>query len=165
MVRPSTNGETPQYGSVIAESAVYALRASILLASAQRPLPASRIASQLDMPRQYLEKVLGIMARAGSVTSQRGARGGFMLATPAEQTTLATIIAPFDSAGEKPRCLLEARLCQGEQGRMCAAHPFWHPAAQRIHEFFSETTVADLARGARMAGLPESAWVALASVG
>ena len=138
----ATNGNTP-YGSVIAESAVYALRASVLLAKAQHPLPASRIATELGLPRQYLEKVLGIMARAGSVISQRGARGGFRLSQPPGEVRLSTIIAPFDDIAERPKCLLESRHCNGVE--KCAAHPYWTHVATSIFEFFNTVTVGDLA--------------------
>jgi Rrf2 family transcriptional regulator, cysteine metabolism repressor len=105
-------------------------------------VPASRIAAELGMPRQYLEKVLGIMARNGSVTSQRGARGGFRLARPAADTMLAAIIAPFDSIAERPKCLLESRRCDGPT--RCAAHPYWSGIATGIHDFFNTITIADL---------------------
>ncbi|MFC4530781.1 RrF2 family transcriptional regulator [Sphaerisporangium dianthi] len=76
----------------------YALRATAELAAAQLasapsgPVSAERIASSQDIPRRFLDNILLQLRRAGLIESQRGPDGGYWLARPATEITLADII-------------------------------------------------------------------------
>jgi Rrf2 family protein len=131
------------FSSVLAETANHALRAAVLLAHHPNGRSASDIARELAIPKSYLEKVLGIMARAGSVVSSRGARGGFKLGKDASLLTLAEVIAPFDSIGERPKCLLNPHVCGAAEP--CSAHALWGPVAEAMHLFFTTNTVSAIA--------------------
>src|SRR5947209_10434666 len=78
----------------ISAKADYAVRAAVELAAAsdERPVKAERIATAQGIPLNFLENILGELRHAGVVRSQRGADGGFRLARPAEQVTVADII-------------------------------------------------------------------------
>ena len=61
----------------------YALLALIELASyyqLQQPLQIRQIAAQQSIPDRYLEQLLATLRRGGVVRSQRGAKGGYLLA-------------------------------------------------------------------------------------
>lgn len=72
----------------------YAVRAAVELAAAQdeRPVKAERIAAAQSIPLNFLENILGELRHAGVVRSHRGAEGGFRLARPAAEITVADII-------------------------------------------------------------------------
>jgi Rrf2 family protein len=71
----------------------YALRAAAELAAAPPgPVPAERIASSQDIPRRFLDNILLQLRRGGLIESQRGRDGGYWLARPATEITLADII-------------------------------------------------------------------------
>ena len=78
----------------ISAKADYAVRAAVELAAAtdERPVKAERIASAQDIPLNFLENILGELRHAGVVRSHRGAEGGFRLAKPADEITIADII-------------------------------------------------------------------------
>src|SRR5213082_1233335 len=78
----------------ISAKADYAVRAAVELAAApdKRPVKAERIANAQDIPLNFLENILGELRHAGIVRSQRGADGGFRLAKPATQVTVADVI-------------------------------------------------------------------------
>ena len=123
----------------------YALRAVIYLARARdhdTPHRATEIAEAIDLPANYLSKILHQLARQGLVTSERGPYGGFRLAAPPEQTMLAEVIEPFGGVGESQRCLLGRPECSDENP--CGAHEHWKAARAAIGRFFAETTVADV---------------------
>ena len=65
----------------------YAVRAMLLLAQASRddtgPVSVERLAAAQDLPRKFLEAVVGDLRSAGLVESRRGAGGGYVLARPA----------------------------------------------------------------------------------
>ncbi len=78
----------------ISAKADYAVRAAVELAAAtdEKPVKAERIASAQGIPLNFLENILGELRHAGIVRSHRGAEGGFRLARPAEQLTVADMI-------------------------------------------------------------------------
>jgi Rrf2 family protein len=79
----------------ISAKADYAVRAAVELAGAagdEKPIKAERIATAQEIPLNFLENILGELRHAGIVRSHRGADGGFRLAKPADQISIADII-------------------------------------------------------------------------
>jgi Rrf2 family protein len=77
----------------LSAKADYALRASVELAVAgEGPLKAEAVARAQEIPLRFLEHILLDLKHAGLVSSQRGADGGYWLARPAEEITLAEVI-------------------------------------------------------------------------
>jgi Rrf2 family protein len=86
----------------------YALRASIEIATiGDSHVTAEQVARAQQIPVKFLETILTQLRRAGLVRSQRGPDGGFWLARPADEITLADIIRAIDGQllgvrGERP---------------------------------------------------------------
>jgi len=78
----------------------YALLALIHLARAKGPanVSAVAIAEAQGLPPKFLEQLLLVLKRGGLVKSQKGQRGGYKLARPAEKISLAEIIRLLDGA-------------------------------------------------------------------
>ncbi len=76
----------------------YAVRAAVELAHAEQSSPRKMddIAKAQDIPISFLENILTQLKSAGVVRSQRGPDGGYWLARPAAETTLAQIIRAVD---------------------------------------------------------------------
>ncbi len=73
----------------------YGLRSLILMARevpGAPPVPMSRIASEAQVPRKFLEIILSELKAAGLVVSTRGKQGGFHLARPAHLISFGDII-------------------------------------------------------------------------
>ena len=70
----------------------YALRAAIELAAASGHATAHQLARAQQIPGKFLETILTQLRRAGLIRSQRGPDGGFWLARPAAEISLADII-------------------------------------------------------------------------
>lgn len=71
----------------------YAVRAAAELACAPAgPVKGEAVAASQDIPPKFLENILADLRRAGLVASQRGAVGGYWLAKPADEVTVADII-------------------------------------------------------------------------
>lgn len=77
----------------------YAVRASTELAAAQAaasgaraPMKGEAIAAAQSIPARFLEAILSDLRRAGLVGSQRGAEGGYWLARPASEISVADVI-------------------------------------------------------------------------
>jgi Rrf2 family protein len=125
----------------------YALRAILVLAQATdgRPLRAEQIARATGSPANYLAKTLNALAKAGLVNSTRGPYGGFVLAIPAGELTLAHIIDCFDEPRPQTRCLLGNAPC--DLRHPCTAHQRWSAIKDARRSAFADTTVADLLGG------------------
>jgi len=82
----------------ISAKAEYAVRAAVELAAAsgEKPVKAERLATAQEIPLNFLENILGELRHAGVVRSQRGAEGGFRLARPATEVTIADVIRAVD---------------------------------------------------------------------
>lgn len=121
----------------------YAIRAVSYVAEhgAAVPVRVGPIAEALHVPRNYLSKTLHVLARAGLLRSERGPRGGFQLAVPADRLTLADVTAPFEDMRTQ-FCLLGRNDCGGEGA--CAAHRRWSDVSTALRQYFSTTTISDL---------------------
>ena len=137
---------------ILSQTAVYALRATLCLAShdSSSPLRVDDIAGQLDVPRNYLSKILHALARGGVLVSSRGPGGGFRLAKAADELSLAEVVAHFDQVSENPACLLGRPECSDHNP--CSAHDRWKRASAAVAEFFRQTSIADLAAPPKAAG-------------
>ena len=82
----------------VSAKADYAIRATVELAAAEGSgqLRADRIAEAQDIPIKFLESILLELKHAGIVRSQRGAEGGYALARPGSDISLADVIRAVD---------------------------------------------------------------------
>jgi len=77
----------------------YGLDALVDLAAAGRPLKGATLAARHGLSKGFLENILAELRRAGIVAAKRGGNGGYWLARPAEQITVADVIRTLDAAG------------------------------------------------------------------
>jgi Rrf2 family protein len=71
----------------------YAVRALLTLADAgDDAVPAEVLATRAELPRQFLQNILNQLRRGGLVASQRGSEGGYRLARPATEISLADVM-------------------------------------------------------------------------
>src|SRR3569623_2015332 len=105
---------------IISQTAEYALRAAVLLARAEGgAMTTPQLAATTKIPAHYLAKILQDMRRAGLVASQRGLRGGFMLARPAADITALEVINALDPIERIHTCPLKLK-SHGTQ--LCPLH-------------------------------------------
>jgi Rrf2 family protein len=75
----------------------YALRAAIELAAAREGrVTAEQLARAQQIPGKFLEAILTPLRRGNIVRSQRGPDGGFWLARPAAEISLADVLRAID---------------------------------------------------------------------
>ncbi len=131
----------------ISAKADYAVRAAVELAATpgERPVKAELIATAQEIPLNFLENILGELRHAGIVRSHRGAEGGFRLARPPDQVTIADIIR----AVEGP--LASVRGGPPEEtaypGASEALPRVWIAVRANLRNVVEHVTVADVAGG------------------
>ena len=128
---------------MLSKTSQYALRAVLHLArDPDTRVPAADVAAALDVPENYLSKILHALSRSGVVRSERGPRGGYRLARSPERMSVADVIVPFDPIAIESRCLLGNPRCPGSHP--CAAHDRWRRVSEPVTGFFRDTSVSEL---------------------
>lgn len=130
----------------------YALRAVVELAAADapsRPVTADQLATAQGIPPKFLESILLQLRRGGVVNAQRGPEGGYWLARPANEISLADVIRVIDGPlanvrGHRPEAL-------GYQGAAESLQEVWIALRASEREILELVTVGDVASG----NLPE----------
>jgi Rrf2 family transcriptional regulator, cysteine metabolism repressor len=82
----------------ITSKSPYAVRALVELhrLSDSEPVPIAELAKRGDIPVQFLEQLFATLRRAGLLRSQRGVKGGYSFAKPAEQVTVLEVVELLD---------------------------------------------------------------------
>ncbi len=131
---------------LISQTGMYALRAVLYLAEQDgtKLTRVGEIAADLEVPRNYLSKVLHVLGRAGLLTSTRGPHGGFRLRMDPSRLTLQQVVEPFTEGAGASTCLLGRKRCSDLSP--CQAHERWKRASDAVRTFFHTTTVQELIR-------------------
>ena len=95
------------------------------------PVPIAQIAERRAMPVQFLEQLFSTLRRGGLLNSQRGVKGGYTLARPAEEITVLEVVQVLDGK-------------VGEEGK--EAGGIWAEGVEALRGVFRSTTIADIAR-------------------
>jgi Rrf2 family protein len=124
----------------------YALRATIELAAAGVvPVKGERIAQAQEIPLKFLENILGDLRHAGIVRSQRGVEGGYWLARPPEEITVADVVRAVEGPianvrGRGPETVEYA----GSAERL---REVWIAVRANLRAVLENVTLADVAQG------------------
>jgi len=123
----------------------YAIRAMIHLASIPpgTVVPFREIGRQMDVPEDFLAKIMKTLVDQGVVRSTRGPRGGYKLARPAETINVLEIIEAAEGPVAVNVCLDDDDACSRQS--FCTMTSVWREGQERMLDVFRGTTLASLA--------------------
>jgi Rrf2 family protein len=130
----------------------YASRALLSLAlheTQDSPTSVRDIAERTGLPQPYLEQILLALKGAGLVRSKRGVGGGYVLARPPEDITLAQIVSAVDgpiAAGDFGEPHADGA-CDHEG--QCVLLSLWAEVGESIRVYLQSFTLADMVIRAR----------------
>jgi Rrf2 family protein len=130
----------------ISAKADYAVRAAAELATAgEEPVKGERLAEAQGIPLQFLEHILLELKHARLVRARRGAKGGYWLAKPPEEITLASVIR----AVEGPLANIQDMAPEATKypGHAEGLTDVWIAVRASLRRVLEEVTVADLRDG------------------
>jgi Rrf2 family protein len=119
-------------------------------ADAPVPVPLAEIAAGDGMPLAYLEHLVARLRKAGLVDSKRGSRGGYLLARPATEISMAEVVEALEGSIAPIECISEAAdgsiVCARESklDHVCPTKLLWTRVRMSIISTLRETTLADL---------------------
>ena len=120
---------------MLTHTATYAIRAMVCLAEARGEtcVTAAQVARRTGLPRNYLAKILRVLAHVGLLDSTRGPHGGYRLAQPADEL--------FEQLRAR-RCILSETDCP-HRGR-CRSRRRCLALTAALDQYLRTTYVADL---------------------
>ena len=132
----------------ITAKADYAVRAAAELAAAEgqgSPVKGEQLAKSQSIPKNFLENILTELRRAGIVRTRRGAEGGYQLARPAAEITVADVLR----AVEGPLAAVQGTRPEQLSYEGAASHlpEVWVALRASLRSVLEHVTLADLASG------------------
>lgn len=131
----------------VSAKADYAVRAAAELAAAgtDGPVKGEKLADAQDIPLQFLEHILLELKHAGIVRARRGAKGGYWLARPADEVTIADVVraveGPIAHVQSAPPESIEYR------GSAARLQQVWIAVRANLRAVLEHVTLADLVSG------------------
>lgn len=116
----------------------------LALRAGDGPVTLAGISERQSISLSYLEQLFGKLRRRSLVDSVRGPGGGYCLARPLDQISVAEIICAVDepldttNCGGKENCHEEHR---------CMTHDLWTTLNNKIYDYLSSVSLADLVLG------------------
>jgi FeS assembly SUF system regulator len=104
---------------------------------------ARELARDTRLPLPTVGKLLKQLSHGGLLVSQRGTRGGYSLARPPREISVAAIIATLEGPVAITECNGAIR-CSHES--FCSTKPNWHVINETVRASLEELTLADMTR-------------------
>ena len=130
----------------VTAKADYAVRAAVELAAAgEGPVKGESIADAQEISLRFLENILGELRHAGLVRSQRGADGGYWLARPAAEISVADVIRAVEGPLASVRSEPPEELAY--TGSAVPLREVWLALRVNIRAVLESVTLADVVAG------------------
>lgn len=118
-----------------------------LAAHSDRAHKAKDIAQHTHVALPTVSKLLKLLTRAGLLVAQRGAKGGYILAIPAEKITLAQVIHAIEGNIALTECGHHHSTCMMES--LCAIRGNWRIINGAIQETLQKISLAEMTKPIR----------------
>ena len=113
----------------------------LALRSGEGPVTLAGISERQKISLSYLEQLFGKLRRCSLVDSVRGPGGGYCLARPSTQITVADIVRAVDET-------LDATQCGGKENckdeERCMTHELWTTLNTKMYDYLTSVTLSDL---------------------
>ena len=105
------------------------------------PVTLANISERQKISLSYLEQLFGKLRRRALVTSVRGPGGGYNLANPTDQVSVADIIIAVDEP-------IDATQCGGKENckddKKCITHDLWTDLNKHIFDYLRAVKLSEL---------------------
>jgi len=135
-------------GLVLTNKGKYGLKAMVHLAGFEPGQQAlvSDIATSNNIPKKFLDAILGELRNAGLVQSKKGKGGGYTLAKPASQIRVGQIVRALDGPLAPIRCASHNyyRSCDDCDEKNCPVRLMMYEVRNAISRVLDERTLAEM---------------------
>lgn len=102
---------------------------------------AKEISEEINVPKEFVSKVLQTLALNGIVSSRKGKSGGFYLGKPANQIRLIEIVLAIDGLEIFHNCVLGFPGCSPDNP--CPVHEKWGKLRDETYRMLSESNLEE----------------------
>jgi FeS assembly SUF system regulator len=106
---------------------------------------ARELAARAGLPLPVVSKILKTLTREGFLLSQRGAKGGYALARPPAEITVASIIDALEGPIALTECGTELHGACEREAR-CAVRQPWQQINREVRKALDKVRLSDLAQ-------------------
>jgi Rrf2 family iron-sulfur cluster assembly transcriptional regulator len=119
----------------------YGLQAILFMAAhdLECVCPAEEISKKLNIPKEFISKILQSLTESGIVESKKGKLGGFKLAKHPSRIKLIDIVDAIDGLESFNSCVLGFPNCSPE--KPCPVHDEWGVLRTKAYEMLSTETI------------------------
>jgi Rrf2 family transcriptional regulator, iron-sulfur cluster assembly transcription factor len=126
---------------IFSKKCEYGLQA-VLYMAAKEPgcvCPSDEIADKLQIPKEFVSKILQSLTESGIVDSKKGKSGGFLLAKNPSKIRLIDIVTAIDGLDLFNRCVLGFPNCSPDQP--CPVHDKWGELRTKAYNMLTDETI------------------------
>lgn len=105
---------------------------------------ARELAARSRLPQPTVSKLLKLLAHNGMLAAHRGVKGGFSLARPPAEITVADIVTALEGPVAITQCSGHGAPCDVEP--TCIVRSNWRKINRVVYEALRQITLADMAR-------------------
>lgn len=130
----------------ISTKGIYGLEAVVdlaLNADAENLASLKQVAARRNISEKYLERIVGMLKKAGVVTSVRGAYGGYCLAKAADELTVFEVLSAVEGDMAPVQCLTEESDC-GIDCERCATRGTWYQLWMIMKDSMETITIGEI---------------------
>jgi Rrf2 family cysteine metabolism transcriptional repressor len=102
------------------------------------------IAKAQSIPPRFLEQILLSLRRAGFVRSRRGPKGGYILAKPPAQISIAAVTRAIDGPLAPVACVSQLEHEDCELSDTCELKELWQEVRDMISDMLEEVSFQDI---------------------
>lgn len=122
----------------------YGLKAmfELSLNHSKGPVSIKTIATNQNIPEQYLEQIFSKLRKAKLIKSVRGAQGGYLLTKKASEITVYDVINAVEGPVSISECLESDEIC--ENSNSCVTRGVWEKIKNSIENVMKSITLCDM---------------------
>ncbi len=126
---------------IFSKKCEYGLQAVLFLAAQQRGevITSDEISKKLNIPKEFISKILQKLTESGIVDSKKGKSGGFFLSKDPTKIRLIDIVAAIDGLEMFNSCVLGFPKCNPENP--CPLHTKWGELRTMTYNMLNDETI------------------------
>lgn len=105
------------------------------------------IAEEMNIPKQYIAKIVRKLKQAGLMDSMAGVNGGHFLLKTLEEITLFDVMRIMESTTYCNRCLEPDAYCDMGRAKSCPIRKYYVQVQQDVEERWLKVSLADIVKG------------------
>lgn len=130
---------------LLTKKSEYALLSLVSIAQSNTPKNVDQLATELNISKSFLAKILQNLAKNQILNSYKGNNGGFTLKKPCEELTILEITTIAEQKLPSVfECTTTGATCESNKDGKCTIFPLLNNLQFKINDFLNQLTLKDI---------------------